>query len=92
MFSSQFTVGIVSNARYLITPPSGLAALCSNSFLGTRQMLMHEKPWLIPIFAPARQHHAFFTAEKNYFDSNTIQKRKIYIVAMFSKEGVCSGQ
>ena len=27
-----------------------LTALCSNSFLGTRQMLMHEKTCVIPIF------------------------------------------
>ena len=62
---SQFAVGIVSYAittvvhvyfiavtfagsrgRYLNTRHSGLAF---KHFLGTRQILMHEKPWVIPI-------------------------------------------
>ena len=30
----------------------GLTASCSNSFLGTRQMLMHEKICVFPIFGP----------------------------------------
>ena len=69
-FSSQFGVGIVSYARITIIHgyfiaitfagslediwTLGLAALCSNSFLGTRQMLMHEKPWVTPIFEHVR--------------------------------------
>ena len=31
------------------------AALCSNNFLGTWQMLMHEKTWVIPIWAASWQ-------------------------------------
>ena len=64
-FSSQFAIGIVGYARttithdyfiaitfvgslgrYLNTRPSSIVF---NSFLGTRQMLMHEKLWVIPI-------------------------------------------
>ena len=40
-----------SLGRYLNTRPSG----CSNSFLGTQQMLMHEKPWVIPILVTHTQ-------------------------------------
>ena len=39
----------------------GLTASCSNSFLGTRQMLMHEKTCLIPIVVYLFYCLAFFT-------------------------------
>ena len=42
------------------------------------------------------QHHALVaiirSREKKYFDSNLIQKRKIGIVAMFSRDLFCSGR
>ena len=34
-----------------------LAASCSDNFLGTRQMLMHEKTCMIPIIIIAKKGH-----------------------------------
>ena len=39
-----------SLGRCLNTRPQDLVVSCSNSFLGTHQMLMHEKSCMIPIF------------------------------------------
>ena len=55
-FSSQFAVGIVGyagttiiHAYFIAITFAGSLERYLNSFLGTRQMLMHRKPWVIPI-------------------------------------------
>ena len=59
MFKRRFQRGLCCNqvkyARITITHVCFIALTlagpsCSNSFLGTRQMLMHEKTSVIPIF------------------------------------------
>ena len=55
-FSSQFAVGIVNYARttliygyFIAITFAGTFERYLNSFHGTRQMFMHEKPWVIPV-------------------------------------------